>query len=82
MREIENISVLLAGHTLLTPLIDRLIKARENGAKYIDISVDTSHRLEHYHKINLSLTTESTPEDEIQKQINELENRIKELKEL
>ena len=82
MREIENISVLIDGHTLLTPLIDRLIKARENGAKYIDISVDTSHRLENYHKINLSLTTESTPQDEIQKQISQLENRIKHLKEL
>ncbi len=82
MREIENISVILDGYTLLTHLIDRLIKARENGAKYIDISVDTSHRLEHYHKMVLSLTTESTPEDEIQKQINQLENRIKQLKEL
>ncbi len=82
MREIKNISVLLDGYTLLTPLINRLIEARANGAEFIDISVDNSHRLEHYHNIKLSLTTEATPEDEIQKQINELENRIKELKEL
>jgi len=80
MREIENISVLIDGYTLLTPLIDRLIKARENGAKYIDISVDTSHRLENYHSISLSLTTESTPQEQAEKEIKELENRIKELK--
>ena len=80
MREIENISVLLAGHTLLTPLIDRLIKARDNGAKYIDISVDTSHRLEHYHHVSFSLTTETTPNEQAEKEIKELEKRIKEIR--
>jgi len=82
MREIDKTVTLIDGYTLLQPFIDRLLKAQTKGAKYIDINVDTSHRLDHYHHVSFSLTTEVTPKEQAEKEIKELEKRIEEIKQL
>ena len=54
MREIDRTITLIDGYTILQPFIDFLLKGQKNGAKYIDVNVDTSHRLEHYHHVSFS----------------------------
>ena len=80
MREIDKTITLIDGYTILQPFIDFLLKGQKNGAKYIDVNVDTSHILEHYHHVSFSLTTETTPKEQAEKEIKELEKRIKEIK--
>jgi len=68
------------GQTKLDNVIELFLKAKNKGASFITMEYDNSHKFERYHFVRLNFINVDTKLD-ITNQIEELENKITELKE-
>jgi hypothetical protein len=79
MKEVGNVSLGLTGLIKLEELIAHLQKHKKQGAKFINVEHDDSHKNELYHTINLILFAEKETKESISRQVKELEMQIKTL---